>query len=320
MSGFLGGGGSTTTTETEQDTRLTEELRESSLTGLEGAENLYNLGTEGIYQGTQLTAENPLIAAGQEMLLNQYSDGPLAGLLDTGQQQLQNYLTAGDLNNNPVFQMQMEDILNQASTAFERGSVPLFQKGTAAGQYGGSETGEGLGLLGGEIDRNTQQALVKSALGQQQIGLEAQRLLPMALQLGEREGMLMSDIGNQRTIRSQQELMDQINMFNAPRDANLRNLSEFYSFLGSSPLLGESTMTGTQTATTETSANPFTSLLGAGLAVAGMPVTGGGSLGGNFLNKMMGGGAAATSGFPSIAGGLGGGGSMVPVIPSNPFG
>ena len=35
MGSFLGGGGSTTTTETEQDTRLSEELRASSLTGLE---------------------------------------------------------------------------------------------------------------------------------------------------------------------------------------------------------------------------------------------------------------------------------------------
>lgn len=320
MGSFLGGGGSTTTTETQQDTRLTEEIRDSSLTGLEGAENLYNLGTEGIYQGTQLTAENPLIAAGQQMLLNQYSDGPLAGLINTGQQQLQNYLTAGDLNNNPVFQKQMKDILNQASTAFERGSVPLFQKGTASGHYGGSETGEGLGLLGGEIDRNTQSALVESALGQQKLGLDAQRLLPMALQLGEREGNIMADIGNQRTIRSQQELLDEINMFNAPRDAIRTNLSDFYSFLGSSPLLGESTMTGTETQTTENASDPFGALLGAGLAIAGMPITGGGSLGGNFLSGMMGGGAAATSGFPSIAGGLGGNGSMLPVIPSNPFG
>lgn len=290
MGSFLGGGGSTTTTETEQDTRLSEELRASSLTGLEGAENLYNAGTEGIYQGTQLADENPLIAASQQMLLNQYSDGPLAGLINTGQQQLQNYLTAGDLNNNPVFQSQIEDILNQASTSFQRGSVPLFQKGTAAGQYGGSETGEGLGLLGGEIDRNMQSALVESALGQQKLGLDAQRLLPMALQLGEREGNLMADIGNQRTIRSQQELMDEINMFNAPRDATLENLSNFYSFLGSSPLLGESSMTGTQTETTENASDPFGALLGAGLAVAGMPVTGGGSLGGNFLKSMMGGG------------------------------
>jgi len=309
MGSFLGGGGSTTTTETEQDTRLSEELRASSLTGLEGAENLYNAGTEGIYQGTQLADENPLIAASQQMLLNQYSDGPLAGLINTGQQQLQNYLTAGDLNNNPVFQSQMEDILNQASTSFQRGSVPLFQKGTAAGQYGGSETGEGLGLLGGEIDRNMQSALVESALGQQKLGLDAQRLLPMALQLGEREGNLMGDIGNQRTIRSQQELMDEIGMFNAPRDATLENLSNFYSFLGSSPLLGESSMTGTQTETTENASDPFGALLGAGLAVAGMPITGGGSLGGNFLSSMMGGGSSS---LPTINPA---GGNYSPVAP-----
>lgn len=317
----MGGGGSTTTTTTEQDVRLSEELRDSSVLGLEGAENLYNAGTEGIYQGTQLADENPLVAAGQDMLLNQYSDGPLAGLLDTGQQQLQNYLTAGDLNNNPVFQMQMEDILNQASTAFERGSVPLFQKASAVGQYGGSEGQEGLGLLAGEIDRNTQEALVKSALAQQKIGLDAQKLLPMALQMGEREGILMSDIGNQRTLRGQQELMDEINMFNAPRDATLENLSNFYSFLGSSPLLGESSMTAEEVSKTKNDSDPLGAALGIGLSLAGLPMAGGGSLGGAFLGGMMGGGGgSALSGFPTMAGGIGSGGGALPVIPSNPFG
>lgn len=283
----MSGGGSTTTTTTEQDVRLSDEIRDASLLGLEGAENLYNLGTEGIYQGTQLAEENPLVAAGQDMLLNQYSDGPLADLVNTGQQQLQNYLTAGDLDNNPVFQMQIEDILDRASTAFERSAVPLFQKASAVGQYGGSEGQEGLGLLGGEIDRNTQQALVESALGQQRLGLEAQGLLPMALQLGERGGRLMTDIGRDRTIRSQQELMDEINMFNAPRAAERTALAEFYDFLSASPLLGESSMTGEEISKTKKKSDPFGAALGVGLALAGMPVSGGGSLGGNFLSGMM---------------------------------
>ena len=70
---------------------------------------------------------------------------------------------------------------------------------------------EGLGLLGGEIDRNTQQALTKAALGQQQIALQAQGLMPMALQTGERGFDVMGQIGGQRGMRSQQELMNDIN-------------------------------------------------------------------------------------------------------------
>lgn len=289
----MGGGGSTTTTESEQETRLSEELRDSSVLGLEGAENLYNAGTEGIYQGTQLADEDPLISQAQQGLLDLYSPtGGLTDLVNTQQTQLQNMLMSGDLENNSIFQQQMEDILGEASTQFKRQAVPLFQQGTAIGQYGGSEGQEGLGLLGSEIDRNTQQSLTKAALAQQQLALQAQGLMPMALQTGERGFDVMGQIGGQRGIRSQQELMNEINMFNAPRDASLENLSNFYAFLGANPLGKESNMTGTQTETTENASDPFGALLGAGLAVAGLPVAGvggaaGGSLGGNFIQGLM---------------------------------
>jgi len=243
----------------------------------------------------------------------------LTDLVNTQQTQLQNMLMSGDLENNSIFQQQMEDILGEASTQFKRQAVPLFQQGTAIGQYGGSEGQEGLGLLGGEIDRNTQQALTRAALDQQQLALQAQGLIPMALQTGERGFDVMGQIGGQRGVRSQQELMDDINMFNAPRAAQLTNLAQFYDFLGSNPLVGEYDQEGKETTTVKQKADPLGAAMGIGLAMAGMPMAGGGSLGGNFLGGMMGGGAAATSGFPSIAGGLGGGGSMVPVILFKPL-
>jgi hypothetical protein len=290
----MGGGGSTTTTESEQETRLSEELRDSSVLGLEGAENLYNAGTEGIYQGTQLADEDPLISEAQQGLLDLYSPtGGLTDLVNTQQGQLQNMLMSGDLENNSIFQQQMADILEESGVQFGRQAVPLMQRASAAGQYGGSEGMEGLGLLGGEIDRNTQQALTKAALGQQQIALQAQGLLPMALQVGERGFDVMGQIGGQRGTRAQQELMDQINQFNAPRDATLKNLSDFYAFLGANPLGKESNMTGTETQTTENAGDPFGAILGAGLAIAGMPVAGaaagasGGSVGGNFISKFI---------------------------------
>jgi hypothetical protein len=306
----MSGGGSTTTTESEQETRLSEELRASSVNALSGAENLYNQGTEGIYQGTQLADEDPLISQAQQGLLDMYSPtGGLTDLINTQQTNLNNMLMSGDLENNSIFQQQMADILEESGVQFKRQAVPLFQQGTAIGQYGGSEGMEGLGLLGGEIDRNTQQALTKAALGQQQIALQAQGLLPMALQVGERGFDVMGQIGGQRGVRSQQELMNEIGMFNAPRDATRTNLSDFYSFLGSNPLLGESNMTGTETQTTENASDPFGAALGIGLAVAGMPVTGGGSLGGNFLSGMMGG---ASSSLPVINPA---GGNYSPVAP-----
>lgn len=278
-----GGGGSTTTT-TDTETRLSGELRGASVGALSGAENLYNQGTEGIYQGTQLAEQDPLVRQAQEQLLQQYGEGgALSNLVNQGQAQYQNYLNAGDLENNPLFQRQMSDILDQANISFQRGAVPLMQQASAAGQFGGSEGQEGLGLLGGEINRNTQQALTSAALGQQDLGFRAQSLMPQMLQTGMMGANVMGDIGNQRTSRGQMELMDQINMFNAPRQAQLENLAQYYNFLGSNPLMGESNQQSTSVQETAAASDPFGTILGAGLSIAGMPTKGGGSLGGNFL-------------------------------------
>ncbi len=284
----MSGGGSKTTTTTDAETRLSDELRGASVGALSGAENLYNQGTEGIYQGTQLAEQDPLVRAAQEQLLQQYGEGgTLANLVNQGQQQYQNYLNAGDLQNNPLFQRQMSDILDQANISFQRGAVPLMQQASAAGQFGGSEGQEGLGLLGGEINRNTQQALTSAALGQQDLGFRAQSLMPQMLQTGMMGANVMGDIGNQRTSRGQMELMDQINMFNAPRQAELQNLAEYYNFLGSNPLMGESNQSSTSVQETETASDPFGTALGIGLSVAGLPTAGKGSLGGDFLKGVM---------------------------------
>ena len=282
-----GGGGSTTTTTTDTQTRLSDELRGASVGALSGAENLYNQGTEGIYQGTQLAEQDPLVRAAQEQLLSQYGEGGnLSNLINQQQAQYQNYLNAGDLENNPLFQRQMSDILDQANISFQRGAVPLMQQASAAGQYGGSEGQEGLGLLGGEINRNTQQALTNAALGQQDLGFRAQTLMPQILSTGMMGADIMGDIGSQRTERGQMELLDQINQFNAPRAAELQNLMQYYNLLGSNPLMGESNQQSTSVQSTESSSDPFSSALGIGLSIAGMPTAGSGSLGGDFLKGL----------------------------------
>jgi hypothetical protein len=290
-------GGSTETTESA--TRLTDELRGGAVGALRDAENLYNLGTEGIYTGSRLAEEDPLIAQAQAERLAQFGEGgALSGLIDSGMSSFQNYLNAGDLANNPVFQQQMESILGDASTQFSRGSVPILQKASAAGQYGGSEGGEALALLGGEIDSNTQRALVQSALGQQQLGLQAQQLLPQVLSTGMMGQDVAESIGKYRSLRNQAELMDEIQMSEAERNANLRNLSEFYQFLQSSPLVAEANQTST--VTQETASDPFSAILGTAMTVMGMPTAGGGSIGGDLLGGLFG-----SSGGGAIGGNIG---------------
>lgn len=285
-------GGGETTTETES--RLSDELRASSVAGLEGAENLYNQGTAGIYQGSRLAEEDPLLRQAQESLLTQYGEGGnLSNLIGSSQANFQNYLNAGDLENNPLFQRQMEDILGQANVSLQRGAVPLMQKASAAGQYGGSEGQEGLGLLGGEVSRNTQQALTQAALRQQQMGLDAQRLMPMMLQAGEQGANIMGRIGEQRGQRAQSTLFDEIQEFDAGRNAELANLQQFYHFLGSNPLTAEANQKTVET----TASDPFGDLMGIATTLGGAYLSGGGSLGG--LGSMFGGGTADVAGSAS---------------------
>ena len=300
------GGGKTTET-TDTSTRLSDELRGASTGALADAENLYNLGTEGIYQGSRLADEDPLIGMSQDERLALFEEGgSLSNLLGSGLSNFQNYLNAGDLANNPVFQQQMESILDQAGVDFARGSVPIMQKASAAGQYGGSEGMEGLGLLGGEIDRNTQQALVASALGQQALGLQAQQLLPQVLNTAMMPQDVMENIGKYRSLREQAELMDEIQMSEAGRNATLRNLSEFYNLLRSSPLVAEADQYSVSTQEQQNASDPFSALLGGAMTIMGLPTTGGGSIGGDLIGGLFGGGQTVGANLSPSTSGLGG--------------
>jgi hypothetical protein len=333
-----GGGTTTETQEIEQSTlnSLTDELRGYAVTGLDDASILYNQGTDGIYQGTRLGDQDAMVGQGEEALLDLYGkDGAMTGLLGMSQAGLGNLLGAAgmsqdydtsrayegstaDLSTNKTFQDQLASILDESNVAFQRGSVPLFQKGTAAGQYGGSETGEGLGLLGGEINRATQKSISDAALAQQNLDLQQRQLAQRDRQLSqadiglglqdkglgyqtamgalgqipafasqlERGGALQSVIGQDRTARSQAELADQVQQFDAPRMAELANLSQFYQMMAANPLSSESMgeTTGTTTATTQQpKSDPFSQLIGLGMTIGGMPTEGGGSLLGDFL-------------------------------------
>jgi hypothetical protein len=351
MSGIFGGGGSTTTTESEQkqtssqEVTLNENLRNQALGALYGASNLYNQGTEGIYQGARLADQDAMVGQGEQALLDLYgTGGGVSDLLGMGQESLGNLLGAADtsgmydtsrayegstadLSTNKTFQDQLASILDESNVAFQRGSVPLFQKGTAAGQYGGSETGEGLGLLGGEINRATQKSISDAALAQQNLDLKQRQLAQRDRQLSqadiglglqdrglgyqtamgalsqipafssqlERGGSIMSAIGQDRSTREQAELMDQIQQFDAPRMAEMANLAQFYDFLGSNPLgreqfqSGEATSITDQTTTEKTKSDPFGALLGVGLTLAGMPMAG--TLGGEAVKGSVGGNA-----------------------------
>ena len=86
------GGGQTTSTEertesSSQQVQLGEELRNMSVGGLMDAYNLYNQGTEGIYQGTRLADQDALVGQGEQALLELYgAEGGISNLLGMGQE------------------------------------------------------------------------------------------------------------------------------------------------------------------------------------------------------------------------------------------
>lgn len=281
--------------------RLSPELRQASVGALGGAENIYNMGTEGIFQGSRLAAEDPLVRQAQEQQLALAGQGgDLSNLVGEQQAAFSNLLGAGNLEGNSVFQRQVQDALDQANVSFQRGSVPLFQQAAMAGQFGGSEGQEGLGLLGGEINRNMQQAITQAALGGQQTALAAQGLAPQSIGLGLMPSELMANIGQQRGVRSQAELMDEIQQFEAPRQAEIQRQTEYQNFLASNPLVSEST----QTTTSKQKGSKLQTALGiASLAAA--PFTGGASLGLGGL------GSAISGGMGSLGASLFGGGGAL---------
>jgi hypothetical protein len=273
--------------ETTSEVRINPELAAAGQQALSGSERLYDQGTGGIYQGSQLADQNALIQQAQNQQLAM-ANGGIQNQVNAQQGAFTNLLNAGNLDGNSLFQRQVADALDQANTDFGRGSVGIFQNGTAAGQFGSSEVGESLGLFGGEVNRNMQNAITQAALGGQQVALGAQQLAPQSIGLGLLPSQITQDIGNQRTARSQQDLQNEIQQYNAPRQAQLQNQAEFQNFLASNPLIGESTQTNTQV----TEGNALQSALGAAATIGG--IAGGpiGSMIGGGVSSMFGGGGS----------------------------
>lgn len=234
LSDLFGGDSSQKTTVT-----INPQLENASQGALTGSTNLYNQGTGGIYQGSLLAGQNPLVQQGQEQQL-QYAQS----LIPLQQQQtmaFQNLLGAGDYNN-PLLRQQIEQLVGGATDNFLRNVNPqIMQGGTGTGQYGSSRQGVAQGIAMGDTQKAIANATVNALLGGQQTALQAQSLAPSVYQSGLLPAQFTQDVGQQRTARSQQELLDEVQMFNAPRNAELQNLQQYLGLLGANPLVGEQT-------------------------------------------------------------------------------
>ncbi|MDC1406060.1 hypothetical protein N8314_00735 [Akkermansiaceae bacterium] len=268
----MSGGGSTTTT---NETKINASLADSGRVANAGANTLYNQGTAGIYQGTRLADQDAnIMQAQEEQLRLAGQDGSLRNMVNQQQQAFSGLLGAGDINN-ALTQRQIGDLADTVGENFNRVIMPSINQGaTGAGQFGSSRQGVAQGIAAGDAANAISRGATQALLGGQNIAMQAQGNAANSIGLGLLPSQIQQDVGQQRTNLSQNQLNDNIQQFNAPRQAELQNLQQFNQLLGSNPLMGESTQTQTQ----KKSGGTGQALLGTAITLGSAYMTGGGSL------------------------------------------
>ena len=245
MSGKIGG--SQQKTEAEQTRRLDPRLDVGAAELLGGSRELFQQGTGGIFQGGRLAEQDPLTLQAQQAALE--AGRGLQPAIAQQQEAFRGLLGAGNIND-PLIQRQLADLADVVGEQFGRTVLPqIGQGGTQAGQFGSSRQGIAEGLAAGEAARAISRGATQALLGGQQVGLQAQQLAPQAFGTAFLPSDVVSQVGAQRGTRAQQELLDQIQQFEAPRRAQLESLQQFASLLQSNPLLAAGTVTGKTKAT-----------------------------------------------------------------------
>jgi hypothetical protein len=233
---FGGGGGGQS-----QTTTIDPRLGAAGGQAAQDAQNLYNQGTGGIYQGTQLANQDQLVQQGQNQQL-QYAQS-LQPIQQQQMQAFQGLLGAGDINN-PLMQRQISDLADTVGNQFNRVIMPGINQGaTGAGQFGSSRQGVAQGIAAGDAAQAISQGATQAMLGGQQTALNAQNMAGNVYSSGLMPSQFTQDVGQQRTAYGQQQLLDQIQRFEAPRRAEMQRQTELLGLLGANPLVGNQTTT-----------------------------------------------------------------------------
>ena len=213
------------------------QIKDDLLPGIGDYSDQYGQG-QGIYQGTMLADQDPLVRQAQQQQLA--LSGRMGGQLDNVMGTLEGFL---DYDPNSVQnQAQRNAMSANASAAFNNVIRPgIEDRGTGAGQFGGNQQSLAMGAATAPLSRaladnesammNADKNRAMTAMGQAP-GLISAQLMP---------GQIQADIGGQRTQRSQQELADMIQQFEGPRRAELQSLLEQSGLLTGLTGLGSST-------------------------------------------------------------------------------
>lgn len=234
--GLFGGGSQKT--EVKGWKPATQALGKTFLPAVDEYYNQYG-GGEGIYQGSQLADLDPLVAQAQNMQLGNVSrlGDQMRGVTDT----VQGFLDYDP--NSPTNQARRDAYTSQVLDQFNTQVLPgIRQQGTFMGQYGGPQqdlvTGEALGDLGRDL-AGFEAQMMEADRGR---AFQAMSLAPsLFAQRAVMPGQIVGDVGMQRSLRGQQELANEIQMYEAPRRAQLQGLLEYQNMVA--PLTGTATST-----------------------------------------------------------------------------
>lgn len=200
-------------------------------------------GGEGIYQGTQLGALDPNVTLGQNSILGAASTyGNQANALQGTLQGFLNYDPNSSIN-----QASRDALGANVRAQFNESILPGMQdQATASGQYGGNQYSLALGAATAPLSRAIADNEFNLMDADRNRAMQAMGMSPEIMQTLFTRGMMENQVGQQRTDRTQAEKLDEIQKFNAPREARLRSILETQGLL--TPMAGLS-QTGTSSAT-----------------------------------------------------------------------
>lgn len=225
-------------------------------------------GTSGIYQGTRLADQDPLVRENEDYMLNNLipslqnsSDANMrniTGFFNPNVQGYEELFTSNNAAENARSQAQLQGLFEQlgiqSGRSFNRNILPgIDDQAAAAGQFTSSKAGIAQGVAAADMqedmnyqiagllqqDLARQDALRESGLNRAitQRDADLNRALTASGMYGDAQrsqlvpSTLREGIGMNRSARAQAELDNTIQMFNAPRNADRQLLEEYASII-----------------------------------------------------------------------------------------
>jgi hypothetical protein len=226
-------------TSTSGNPVVLDQINNSLIPGIEDYSENYGNG-EGLYSGSILADQDPLIRQAQGQALGQRDT--VSGLSDSANTAFQGFLDYDP--NSATNQMARDAFGAEVRSQFDETIRPGIEDiGTSSGQFGGNQQNLALGSASAPLSRAIASNEARLAEGDRGRAFDALRLTGQMQDNSLLSSQITGDVGQQRTVRGQQELTDDIQMGEAERRNQLQSLLEQSGLLG--PLANSSTSTTT---------------------------------------------------------------------------